>query len=114
MPEDRDVGRLWLLAKIGQTFSQLPSVVASALDEDPEQLDLVCATMLGYGQTKNAYDAAHGDDTKLKNYSEDVLALIRKNTFLIHTERRSHIREHKSTKDLDGCRICRREYRDGC
>ena len=114
MPEDRDVGRLWLLAKIGQTFSQLPSVVAKALDEDPERLDLVCATMLGYGQTKNAYDAAKGDDAKLrKTYSEDVLAAIRKNTFEIHKERRHHIREHKATKDFAECRICRREYNDG-
>ena len=113
MPEDRDVGRLWLLAKIGQTFSQLPSVVAKALDEDPERLDLVCATMLGYGQTKNAYDAAKGDDAKLKNYSDDVLSSIRKNTFEIHKERRHHIREHAVEKDLDGCRLCRKEYRDG-
>ncbi len=114
MPEDQDVGRLWLLAKIGQTFSQLPSVVAKALDEDPERIDLVCATMLGYGNTKHAFDAAKGDDTKLKNYSGDVLDSIRKNTFEIHKERRHHIREHAAEKDLAECRLCRKEYRDGC
>jgi len=113
VPEDRDVGRLWLLAKIGETFSQLPSVVAKALDEDPERIDLVCATMIGYGKTKNAYDAASGDDTKLKHYSDEVLASIRKNTFEIHKERRNHIREHKAVKDMATCRLCRKEYNDG-
>ena len=113
MPEDPDVGRLWLIAKIGQTFSQLPSVVAAALDEDPEQIDLVCATMLGYGQTKDAYDAAGGDDKKLKHYNTDVLNAIRKNTFEMHKERRHHNREHKVEKNMAGCRLCRKDYDDG-
>ncbi len=113
MPEDPDVGRLWLLAKIGQTFSQLPSVVAKALDEDPERIDLICATMIGYGNTKEAYDAAGGDDKKLKNYNSVVLDAIRKHTFAGHVERRTHIREHKVEKDMAGCRLCRKDYDDG-
>ena len=112
MPEDPDVGRLWLLAKVGQAFNTLPSVVAQALDEDPDRIDLTCAVMLGYGQTKSAYDAASGDDSKLKSYGEDAVSRIRKNTFLMHKERMTH-RKHKSVKDLDECRLCRKEFHHG-
>ena len=113
MPEDSDVGRLWLLAKVGQAFNTLPSVVARALDDDPERIDITCASFLGYSQTKSAYDAASGDDAKLKSYGDESVSRIRKNTFLMHKERLTHARQHRAEKDLDGCRLCRKELRDG-
>lgn len=98
--------RLWLLAKIGETFHVLPSAAARALDEDPERTDLTCASLLGYASVKRAYDRAKGDDDKLKHIDEDQLARVRKVTFLIHQAKLVHKREHQGSPD-PACRYCR-------
>jgi hypothetical protein len=43
---------------LGERFKTLPSVVARNLDRDPEQLDLVCLTLLQYAEMKRDYDSA--------------------------------------------------------
>ena len=107
MPEDPDIGRLWLLAKIGQTFHVLPSEVARAIDHDPERIDLTCATLLGYANSKKVYDTAEGDDAKMKHLPESQQAMVRKNTFAIHKERLHHARHHVKRKVRDPeCRLC--------
>lgn len=105
--------RLWLLAKIGETFHVLPSVVARALDEDPERTDLTAATLLGYAAVKRQYDLAKGDDAKTSHLDEDTVARVRMNQFIGAKEKRRHAAEHRDERDLDGCRFCRKEYSDG-
>lgn len=106
MPEDPEVERLLILARVGQTFNTLPSVVARALDEDPERIDIICASFLTYAQGKAAYDAAKGDEKKLTAYSQNLMDAVRRRTFDSHRQRLTHQREHKQVRDLE-CRFCR-------
>ncbi len=49
---------LYQVAKVAETFHVLPSVAARDLDEDPEQLSIVCLSLLNYGAAHEAYRSA--------------------------------------------------------
>lgn len=90
----------------------LPSQAARVLDHDPERIDILATALLGYASAKRTYDAADGDDEKMK-LSGDTAAMVRKNSFLIHKERLTHKRYHGEKKDLDGCHYCQAEFYGG-
>jgi hypothetical protein len=52
------VGRIWTIATVAEAFHVLPSVVARDLDEDPEQLAIVCVQLLRYADAHRAYREA--------------------------------------------------------
>lgn len=106
-PEDYDVVRLWVIARVAKEFGALPSVVARDLDEDPEQLSLLAVQVLGYGSAKAEYDAAQGDAQKLKHWkNSDLMDTVRDNTFKAMKARLDHRRQHPKGGVAD-CRLCR-------
>lgn len=81
--------------------------MARDLDEDPEQLSLLAIQVLGYGQAKAEYDAAEGDDKKLKHWKgSDIMATVRDNTFKGMRVRLDHRKAHPKGGDV-ACRLCR-------
>lgn len=66
----------------------LPSAAARALDEDPEQLDLVCLDLLAYASIKDAFDRAGNDDKSIEHLKDHPHMLaVRRNAFDLHMER---------------------------
>ena len=63
-PDDPDVARLWLCAVVAREFGVLPSAVARDLDEDPEQLSLLCLSLLRYAEAHAAYRRANKHELK--------------------------------------------------
>ncbi len=53
------MARLWQIAQVAKEYHVLPAVAARDLDEDPEQLSLVCLSLLNYGVGYNVYRAAN-------------------------------------------------------
>jgi hypothetical protein len=102
------VARLWIVAKVAETFHVLPSVAARDLDEDPNQTAIECLALLNYARGKHVFDAAKGDDKKIESMgvSEDLAADVRLNTFISLKERREH-GAHGDQK-VAGCRYCGR------
>lgn len=81
--------RLMTIARIAEAFHVLPSLVARALDDDAEQLDIVCLDMLGYAAIKDAFDRAGNDDKSLEHLKDHPHMLaVRRNSFDLHSERR--------------------------
>jgi hypothetical protein len=83
-----DVARLWAVATVAREFGVLPSVVAQALDRDPERIDLVCAELVQYAEAKLAYARAkdHKSRTELVRGSR-LAAEVEANLFAIAKER---------------------------
>lgn len=81
--------RLMTLARVAETFHVLPSQAARALDEDAEQLDLLCLDLLSYASIKEAFDRAGNDDKSLENIKDHPHMLaVRRNSFDLFKERR--------------------------
>jgi hypothetical protein len=57
--EMADAARLFLVAQIAKEFGQLPSVVARDLDNDPEQLSVICRELLAYSDAKSVFDRSN-------------------------------------------------------
>ena len=86
-PEDKDVVRLMLIARIAETFSQLPSVVARDLDSDPERLSITCLSFLSYAEAYGAEKRAKSaDDLKAWEGSKVMDDVIR-NSFELRKEK---------------------------
>ena len=80
--------RLLTVARVAEAFHVLPSVAARALDEDPEQLDVLCLTVLSYASVKSQFDQAGTDDDALKHLKDHPHMLaVRRNAFDLHLER---------------------------
>ena len=76
------------LGRVAEHFHVLPSAAARALDEDPEQLDLVCLELLTYASVKGQFDAAGTDDDAIKHLKDHPHMLtVRRNTFVLHVDR---------------------------
>lgn len=56
--------RLWICATVGKEFGVLPSAVARDLDDDPEQLSLLCLPLLRYAEAWAAYRRANKAELK--------------------------------------------------
>ncbi len=86
MPDDPDVRRLWTIAVVANSYHVLPSVVARDLDNDPEQLSLVCLTLLNYADAKRAFE--RGNEHELASWKDSpMMGHVEKNTFDLHQER---------------------------
>jgi hypothetical protein len=100
--EDPEVRRQFTLARIAETFHVLPSQVARALDDDAEQLDIICLGLLGYASVKSQFDQAGTDDRSIEHLKDHPYMLqVRRNAFDIHLERvksRKTAAESKSQK----------------
>lgn len=85
------------IARVAETFHVLPSQVARALDDDPEQLDIVCMGLLGYASVKAQFDQAGNDDSSIKHLEDHPFMLaVRKNTFDLHMERVAEFRKRQA------------------
>lgn len=105
-PEDYDVIRLWVVARIAKEFGVLPSAVARDLDEDPEHSSIVAIQMLGYAHAKAEYDAAKGDEKKLEHWKDSsTMDTVRDNTFKMMKARMDHRKQHPRGGVSD-CRLC--------
>lgn len=70
-----------MIAQVAQTYSISPLQAAHELDNDPEQLALVCIPLLEYGRAKAAFDAAGGDPDKLKAWEGSrIMERVQENT----------------------------------
>lgn len=76
-----------MIAVVADAFHQLPSVVARDLDDDPEQLSLVCLSLLQYAQAYRAYDTAKGDIEKTAWKDSEIMSQVIQNAFDLHRER---------------------------
>lgn len=80
--------RQFTVARVAETFHVLPSQVARALDDDAEQLDLVCLGLLGYANVKAQFDQAGSDDKSIEHLKDHPYMLsVRRNAFDLHLER---------------------------
>jgi hypothetical protein len=59
-PVDPAVQRLWMVSRICEEFSCLPSQALRELDTDPERLALMIPDLRAYAAAKRAFDAARG------------------------------------------------------
>lgn len=85
-PDDPDVRRIWTIAIVAKEFGVLPSVVARDLDNDAEQLSLLCIEALRYSEAKRAFDSAE-DEESLKSWKGSaVMAAVDRNAFDLRKE----------------------------
>ncbi len=116
MPEDFDVARLWAITVAAETFHTSPYRIAQELDEDPEQLNLECHTLLNYSRAKDLFDRAmkDGDHKTLDEYNNsDLMCSVRRNALDNRKERLLHRKQHPDTEGyrLD-CRLCVSAHRN--
>ncbi len=66
----------------------LPAEAAASLDNDPEQLDILCLELLSYASVKAAFDQAGNDDKAIEHMKDHPHMLaVRRNTLDLHQER---------------------------
>lgn len=88
------------IARVAETFHVLPSQAARALDDDAEQLDLVCLDLLTYAEIKGAFDRAGNDDKALEHLKDHPHMLaVRRNAFDLHSERRRKLTEKRTAQN---------------
>ena len=82
-----------MVAVIAESFHVLPSEVARDLDEDPEQLSLLCIPLLKYAEAKRAFDAAK-DPKDLEPWRTSVMmALVKRNAASLSDDRKAKRQE---------------------
>lgn len=74
----------------------LPTVVASALDDDAEQLNLTVLSVLRYAEAKSAYDAAKDKTKDLKHWhGSKMMTAVLQNVRLSHLAQVERVWEEK-------------------
>ena len=81
---------------VAKAFGVLPSAAARDLDEDPEQLSLLCLPLLNYSDMKGIFDEAmrrgSDGDKMLAPYADSELMMaVRRNTLDLRRERVEHL-----------------------
>jgi len=80
----------------------LPSVAARDLDDDPEQLALVCRALDLYSELKRTFDQADSED-ELKRYADsELMAQVKENSFGLHRERVARWKAEREKAERDG------------
>jgi hypothetical protein len=98
VPDDYDVYRLWAITVAAEHWHVLPSVAARDLDDDPQQLALVCRTLSIYAQAKAAFDTAT-DDSQLEAWkSSELMTQVQANAFAFHKERTARRKKERATR----------------
>lgn len=76
------------MAVIAEAFHVLPSTVARDLDDDPEQISLLCLPLLSYARAKHAFDVAK-DQKDLEPWAKSMdMALVRRNKAALDEQRK--------------------------
>jgi hypothetical protein len=84
---DPDVQRRWLISRICQEFSCLPSDAARELDEDPEHLALEIIDYRGYAAAKFAFDHTKDKVDGLKAWDGNRhMTLVEQHAYERHQE----------------------------
>jgi hypothetical protein len=85
--EDPDVIRLITIARVAEAFHVLPSQVARDLDEDPEQLSLVCLSVLQYAEAHDAEKRSQGEDDLKHWKGSKIMDMVIDTKLQLHKER---------------------------
>ena len=75
------------VARVAETFHQLPSVVARDLDRDPERLSLLCLHFLQYADAYDAEKRAQSDDDLKHWRGSEIMDMVVQNKYDFHKER---------------------------
>lgn len=75
---------------VAESWGVSPLQAARELDDDPEQLALVCIPLLRYAEAKRALDGAKTeDDAALKAWKgSPLMEAVKQNTVGLHKERK--------------------------
>ena len=91
---------------MANSYHVLPSQAARDLDNDPEQLSLVCLTLLNYADAKRAFDQAKDKTRDLAAWKDsNLMPHVERNTFDLHKERlaaRAEARQAEAQEKASG------------
>jgi len=72
---------------VAETFHVLPTVVARDLDSDPEQMSLLCVSLLRYAEAKRAEETAKSEEELASWKGSEVMEKVLRNKYELHKER---------------------------
>lgn len=90
------MGRLWIIAAVAEAFHVLPTIVAREMDDDPENLSIICLQMLRYAEAKRAEEVSK-DEKDLEAWKGSwIMEQVLQNKFDLFKEWKRKKSEEKS------------------